>query len=628
MLRNAALVVSLAWIWIAAGPAGAQTRAIFNASRTSGPAPLAVFFDATTSSCAGCGDAYHELHYRWNFDDAGSGDWPVSGKPRNEAFGPMSAHVFDQPGQYDVTLTVTDGAGATHTRSMRIDVSDPDTYWSGAKTECFSTSGNFSGCPAGATRTVTSSLTSAWSSCAKGPNRCLFRGGEVFDTSGTLQISTAGPGLVASYGPGRAIFNQTANAFLFQHNSSGPGWRLTDFEARSNATVGSTRTGLVASGGGSIPVSELLVKDTRIAPASFHAVVSYPNGNLPIGPLHSDLFFVDNDWQDIGLHASGTGGNGFFMVAERVAVMGNVVRDTNSAPGYGEHILRCKHCNDIVIEHNHLGEPAGGKAVLTLRAANLVQCSGGHAGCGTPSRHLLVSDNRFGLTELNQVSFVGVSAGGRGLVVAMEDIIFERNYFTQGAFQNPVGLRSGLYMHDGDSNPGSYVDGVTIRDNIFNLSGWTNLQHAMLQGGNITNARIYNNTCYSSDWASASKTVKCAKGPPSGSTVAYNNLLYAPAVPAAQKEVCNAGMDCRNNLDLSVNPFVAANPNNPADFQLKPGSAPVNAGTSVGADGVDFNLGARPSGGQVDVGAMEQGAAGVPPPPGPGGPPAAPVLLP
>src|SRR5689334_22269040 len=84
------------------------------ASRTSGVAPLSVFFDALDSAVPAwtsgvvqppAGD-FAALNYRWDFGEKKAETWPLSGKSRNSATGYTAVHVFEEPGRYRVQLTV------------------------------------------------------------------------------------------------------------------------------------------------------------------------------------------------------------------------------------------------------------------------------------------------------------------------------------------------------------------------------------------------------------------------------------------------------------------------------------------------------------------------------------------
>ncbi|MEW6251289.1 MAG: hypothetical protein AB1716_11625 [Planctomycetota bacterium] len=98
------------------------------ASRTSGVAPLLVHFDAVDVDGWLSGvlqppnEDFALFYYEWNFDDPGSGNWSTTGYSRNYAIGFVAAHVFENPGHYEVRLTVTTNAGAVHTYVQGIDV--------------------------------------------------------------------------------------------------------------------------------------------------------------------------------------------------------------------------------------------------------------------------------------------------------------------------------------------------------------------------------------------------------------------------------------------------------------------------------------------------------------------------
>lgn len=123
------------------------------ASRTSGPAPLAVLFDATgtTSNVGGITDTFRQPVYTFNFDDPDAGTWSINatGSETSKNLhigGPLTAHVFETPGTYDVVVTASTGDTAT----VQITVQDPNTVYSGTNTIVVSPTSNFSGAPAGA----------------------------------------------------------------------------------------------------------------------------------------------------------------------------------------------------------------------------------------------------------------------------------------------------------------------------------------------------------------------------------------------------------------------------------------------------------------------------------------------
>ncbi|HSN71911.1 MAG TPA: PKD domain-containing protein [Steroidobacteraceae bacterium] len=92
-------LVALSWSTLPT-PAWANTAptASFDASATSGTAPLTVMFKGQSSK----DPDGRVVDYRWN----------IGGTNAN---GPVAKHVFTQPGDFVVTLTVTDNRGASDT---------------------------------------------------------------------------------------------------------------------------------------------------------------------------------------------------------------------------------------------------------------------------------------------------------------------------------------------------------------------------------------------------------------------------------------------------------------------------------------------------------------------------------
>src|SRR5262245_21438822 len=101
------------------------------ASLVSGPAPLAVLFDATTTTDSnGSVDTFKDIGYKFTFGDPSSGTWTQSGKSKNEQIGaPLAAHVFESAGTFVVQVMAKDAAGASTTASVTVTVTAPDTYY-------------------------------------------------------------------------------------------------------------------------------------------------------------------------------------------------------------------------------------------------------------------------------------------------------------------------------------------------------------------------------------------------------------------------------------------------------------------------------------------------------------------
>ena len=91
-------------------PAPGETQlpvASFNASKTSGAAPLSVEFDASASYDT---DGTIQSYY-WTFGDG------------TEETGNQISHIFTKEGTYNVTLVIRDNKNATGRKTARITVS-------------------------------------------------------------------------------------------------------------------------------------------------------------------------------------------------------------------------------------------------------------------------------------------------------------------------------------------------------------------------------------------------------------------------------------------------------------------------------------------------------------------------
>jgi PKD repeat protein len=92
-------------------PANEDPTAAFDATPSAAEVGEPVSFGASASS-----DAYGSIaSYEWEFGDG------------DTATGESATHAYDSPGDYDVTLTVTDDDGATDTVTQTVSVSEPAT---------------------------------------------------------------------------------------------------------------------------------------------------------------------------------------------------------------------------------------------------------------------------------------------------------------------------------------------------------------------------------------------------------------------------------------------------------------------------------------------------------------------
>lgn len=615
-LRNQGrMSVAIAVLFLASVASAQSLSVQVQPSRTRGVAPLAVFFDATgTQPASSSEDAFHDLHYAWSFGDPTSGTWGPSGEPRNEAYGPLAGHVFEDPGSYTVQVRVRDAQGRTASRSVSIVVDRPDSL----QTFCFANDNSDwsdpDGACQGAQRVTTANFVSAMSNLAPG-RRLLFRRGDVFNASQTVQLGGSGPVLVGAFGSGAApIVRQSSSGDHFQFGNV-QDFRIMDLDLR-----GATRS-LFMEGGTRIQLRQLTL--LRITGSGQGNAMTLAANAGVVGPLHQEVAVVDSVFHQFA--DTGHKGAGVRFDAEKSLFLGNQIIDNEN----NEHNWRSQHLDKAVIAHNFFDRAANHKENMTIRACNWFKSCGGtgNPGVGTAgtgdTREFIVSDNRFRMRHCcsnlstkpqNQESFEVVRQG-----------LIERNVF-EGA-QNGT-LQTSIVIHAQD---------VTVRNNIFDSTLWwadpahTGVTRKAIQitdrGGvgvpDPANVSVLHNTLYDgSSWPGGVDMVRANKG--TGHEI-VNNLLYAPNMSNAQvvansSGVVRQGANLMDGRDYSGSPFVSSAPKIPADYRLRVDSPVRDRGLATDAL-ADFDGNVRASG-APDVGAFEVVTQGG------GGAPVAPVLLP
>jgi hypothetical protein len=201
-------------------------------SRTTGTAPLAVFFDASGVTDDDLNEttafAYHQTQVTFNFGDGSAGVWGTGANTqasKNFAVGPVASHVYETAGSYTVAVNATDGTNNATPCSISITVTAADTTFATTATTCFSNASTFTGCPSGATQTASSNdFDAAITACLTGATkRCLFEKGGTWAASATSTISADGPWQIGSYGTGaEPVITKSFNgAFITINGTSG-----------------------------------------------------------------------------------------------------------------------------------------------------------------------------------------------------------------------------------------------------------------------------------------------------------------------------------------------------------------------------------------------------------------------
>lgn len=409
-------------------PTGAVTAQI-TASRTTGPAPLAVMFDAggTTTTVAGT-DVFRQLTYSFNFGDERGQNWTLTSKPKNtQVGGPLAAHVFDVAGTYVVSVRAQDSAGNFSDATVSITVTNPDTVYSGTNTICVSTSGNFTGAPAGAVQQTT--LPSAYAG-----KRVLLRRGETF---GSINPRNVDAGFqVGGFGAG----NKPVVTGVFTGMVAGVAQWTNDFTIM-DLNIGSNGVAVDAT------TSKFLLYRCDInTPVAWSQVnigtaVGYYYENTP-EPARSaiywpkEVFIIENDIQGV-VNSTNNPGYPMFGHFTHSAVIGNTINKAT------EHSFRIWAAHKLLIAHNRIGgehyasPPPGIRAAIKLHSAGTqTYTSTVGSSLHLASRYVVIVDNIIGSTTFQGSWTMGVGPQNAdpGTIEKIEDIILERNTFVRGPY--------------------------------------------------------------------------------------------------------------------------------------------------------------------------------------------------
>ena len=576
-------------------------------SRTSGVAPLAVFFDASATSDISTTDTpFHDLDYSWDFGDAAGS--PVSGTTwaygaragvasRNKANGPVSAHIYENVGTYITTLTIYDGTSVVSQTSAPIVVSDPNTVFSGTHTICISSSikptAGADECPPGAKTAQQSNFVSLMSSYANTGQRILLKRGDIFSSPTQFMLQNNGPGIIGAYGTGAPPSIQTtvssqSAALFFQSPTSTllSDWRVMDLDF--NGLDGTSGVGIKTGGNGFDFVTILRV--------SMHNIMRGIEGG-PYG-----LINLMNGWAVVDNHFIGctrcAGDWRVYLVGQRLAIMGNYLDNLDTG---GSHVIRSEYMRTAVISNNTL-TGAGDKGIAHEIKLHSWGWSKKNAaidpsGTGAYTEKVLITDNHIN-SNINNWA-VALAPQNSSYDERLRDIIVQNNWFTSGS---GAGTMVELFV--------STVGTTTIRNNIFDLTNAFDhyaidiTQRSVAPPPNDT--RIYNNTIYS---GSTGNFYGVKIDSMVTNSIIKNNLGSAPlATRPLLVENLGTGTVKSNNL-LNTTPasiFVSTTLSAPNDFELK---ALPNSARDTGLPSVpvfsDFFLTTRPQNGLPDIGAVE-----------------------
>ena len=538
------------------------------ASRTTGVAPLCVFFDATATVSTAQNTvalAYTNLDYTWTFDDSGAGTWLDTGqgttlRSKNYAQGPVAAHCYETAGTYNPVVTVRNSAGETHTDTVQIAVTAAaDTAsLSGANVVCVSTDGVFTGAPASCTQVTTSSLSTAMGNLSSTKKKIVFKCGQSW--TGSYELQLAGPGIIGSWSNGACGTKPIAVQLNFGDRAI-PGtvtdWRVMDMQF-NGAGAGNGAIGIDGT------VSRIAMLRVDIANAgtginwSEDILTFYNTNGFPGHTLPDETYFVDST---ITTTAGTSGNNGLYLSSLRVAVMGCTI-DPN---GGGEHGLRAPHISRYVIAHNIIQDAAAGKSSLTVRAppwaGDSLRAANTYAEKGYIGHNKLTANANTYPLDCGPQDTSSVDERSRYVII-------DGNWVIGGA-------STASAIHNRCNN-------TTIRNNVIDLTlGGMGIELLEYGAGSPTDPsvmEVYNNTIYS---GSSGGFTGLSKDANVSSVTVRNNLGYAPS--SSSRSMTNGSMTESNN---SSDAQILINPNftgttTPADFDPNSASYPIDGGITV-----------------------------------------------
>lgn len=544
------------------------------ASRTTGVAPLTVFFDAVDtlqpSWDSGViqppGGDFAAFHYEWNFDDDTQAVWTTDGQPENEAHGFVAAHVYRSPGTYRPTLSVIDTSGRRHDYITTIQVQEfsGTTYYISASQGDDNNDGLTTDHPIATFEKGMSKIASN--------TRILFRRGDHWMTASTKRIAVPGPGIIGAYGDGvRPFIDFTVDGTLFDFGVGANDWRIMDIESRGPSTNNS---------GGFVSAAGSLQRLTLLS-------VRVDGYRTAFGNSYADT----NSFEDAIIDSEGFNSYATisFIGADRLAILGSYLHDCPNT-----HVLRVWHATKSVISDNQIVRP--GPTRQSLKFHNDIES-------GYPAtRYNIISRNTFkGDTYVVTLAPQDVNS-----YEEVQDTVFEDNVVNSTP----------------NTQVAIYADAtrLTLRNNIINGNGAARYFIGIQVTKGHSNPppdgdHIYNNTIVRSEESvppGAEFTgVQIDNG--ATNTTLRNNIFYAPAshtlfgVDGAVNNGSGSTID--HNLGPHTNPLLSDPAHN--EFHLLPISPAIDTGADLPSVFLDLEGRLRPQDGngdgtgEWDIGALE-----------------------
>ena len=613
------------------------------ASRTECIAPCGVMFDATDTTSLDFTESFHELQFHWDFNDQNA---TFENRPEvnaNQSIAPISGHVFENAGTYDVVLTVSDTNGEVASQLIQVVVEAPESAYS-ELTYCVSNTNDFASCPNSDAEFHLASFAEAAAILStirntqnERPARVLFKAGETF-TTGVDRVGISGLTaqlLISSYGSGEkpviAVNEATTAGELF-YVSNNDGFTVANLNFRGNYDP--------TTGQGNHPNGFFIWSKSRNYlfyqnKFSGLGLNIYPNGY----DNTKHQMIVDNhitDWQDYAV----LGNFGYLstVLANHIkqnpnAVSGGDGKCGDCVPNYPDHgPIRTAEPDHLLIQYNDMFNNAGWSTAGLAHQPNI------RLGTNGEVIDSIVSDNRLN-GGFNTMEMVPAN-NGPGSSAVRGKVIIERNTFTASdnttSFINSslggVVIRNNVFFKPNNGAPtigtrtfksaiwfassNTTAENLThvnwIYNNTLNSEAETTAPNlAFLEvSNNFTQFAIYNNLAnmpYAEGGADAGLISWKHTGDKSN-LLEDNNLLYAPNTTnyiydnGSQTDL--TAWQASGNAASSMVASPELDTNSEYGEELTLNSPAINAGTAISGLFTDYQISDRET--AVDIGAHEK----------------------
>lgn len=512
-------------------------------SRTTGKAPLAVGFDATTTTSPLTTNPNHDLFYAWSFGDAAGETWTygaTTGLDKNLAYGPVAGHVFKTDGTFTWMLTVMDGRGNIATSSGSVVVSD----WATADTIYIANGAlpvaGANGVPVGATNLYNETTWVGVAARFAANKRIMLRKGDTWACGATTVVPTGCE--INYYGTSGAIPEVTS-----------AGATQTPFSL--NAGQSDVRICNVKhTGPGPSVAGSFMVHTSNVTPTNMLLLGLESNGStsglLTESPEINEVFVQDCYFHEYG--DTGISNNIALYVVHGygVYVLGSFF---DRAPS---HVVRISGGQRIVVDSCKFRRPDGsaaGRHALTIR-----EIGGGPTWGGLYTQDVVVSNNDIDSSGTASDWTLHIAPTNTGVAGRFRRILVERN----------------MVVSDNRCFTTSVGETLTVRSNIFKTTGYADavsLGNGSLVGDpDPVGAQFWNNTIYKTG---SGAFAGISLGATVTETIVKNTLVYAPnATTPTAYSTTGTSVDTvgsNNSSDgqiLGTRPWSAVTPSVPSDY--------------------------------------------------------------